>query len=81
MPSLTAAITRFRSVSCCDGESLRMSTLRSSPTPTTRDAQPISFRSIDSFKSTYDALWNDVALSSKASAERIARELKEVKRE
>jgi transcriptional regulator with XRE-family HTH domain len=36
---------------------------------------------IDSFKETYDALWNDVALSSKASAERIARELKEVKRE
>lgn len=36
---------------------------------------------IDSFKSTYDALWNDVALSPKASAERIARELKEVKRE
>jgi hypothetical protein len=36
---------------------------------------------IDSFKTTYDVLWNDVALSSKASAERIARELKEVKRE
>jgi transcriptional regulator with XRE-family HTH domain len=36
---------------------------------------------IDSFKETYDALWNDVALSSKESAERIARELKEVKRE
>jgi transcriptional regulator with XRE-family HTH domain len=36
---------------------------------------------IDSFKETYDVLWNDVALSSKASAERIARELKEVKRE
>jgi hypothetical protein len=36
---------------------------------------------INSFKDTYDALWNDVALDSKASAERIARELKEVKRE
>jgi hypothetical protein len=36
---------------------------------------------IDSFKSTYDALWNDVALSPKASTSRIARELKEVKRE
>jgi hypothetical protein len=36
---------------------------------------------IDSFKSTYDALWNDVALSSKASSERIAEELKEVQRE
>ncbi|MEU6858406.1 helix-turn-helix transcriptional regulator [Glycomyces sp. NPDC046736] len=36
---------------------------------------------IDSFKETYDALWNDVALSPKASTERIARELKEVKRE
>lgn len=36
---------------------------------------------IDSFKSTYDALWNDVALSSKVSAERIAQELKEVQRE
>jgi transcriptional regulator with XRE-family HTH domain len=36
---------------------------------------------IDSFKETYDVLWNDVALNSKASAERIARELKEVKRE
>jgi hypothetical protein len=36
---------------------------------------------IDSFKQTFDALWNDVALSPKASAERIARELKEVKRE
>jgi hypothetical protein len=36
---------------------------------------------IDPFKDTYDALWNDVALSSKASAERITRELKEVKRE
>jgi transcriptional regulator with XRE-family HTH domain len=36
---------------------------------------------IDSFKSTYDALWNDVALSPKASTERIARELKEVQRE
>lgn len=36
---------------------------------------------IDSFKETYDVLWNDVALSSKASAERISKELKEVKRE
>jgi hypothetical protein len=36
---------------------------------------------IDSFKSTYDALWNDVALDPEASGERIARELKEVKRE
>lgn len=36
---------------------------------------------IDSFKNTYDALWNDVALGPKASAERIAQELKEVQRE
>lgn len=36
---------------------------------------------IDLFKETYDALWNDIALDSKTSAERIARELKEVKRE
>jgi hypothetical protein len=36
---------------------------------------------IDSFKETYGALWNDVALSSMVSAERIASELKEVKRE
>jgi hypothetical protein len=33
---------------------------------------------IDLFKSTYDALWTDVALSSEASAERIAEELKDV---
>jgi hypothetical protein len=31
IPSPTAAITRFRSASCWGGESLRMSTLRSSP--------------------------------------------------
>jgi transcriptional regulator with XRE-family HTH domain len=36
---------------------------------------------IDSFKETYEVLWDDVALDSKASAKRISLELKEVKRE